>query len=235
VVAPEVAASILAKISREAPRIQENFLMAKLARILFGTCVAIVALAMSAGPTLALRSLQISNPGVQRATGINVSFEEEGQFLRTICGGVTLWGTSNERVAKARNAAVSTITRGETTACRAFGFIEATVTVEAETRRPFRMGYNSILGTLPIITGILTLTEGVRFTIESAGRRCRYEGRAGFLFPVREAFGLRDYEGGSFLPEPKARILAGSTGECPAEGSLRGSLRFETTRTVTLI
>jgi len=205
--------------------------MAKFTRLLIGACVAVVALAMFAGPALALRSLQTSNPGAQEGTGSNVSFEEEGGFLRTVCTGLTLRGSGNERVAKTAGAAVGTITEGRTTGCRAFGFVSATITVEAEAARPFRMGYNSILGTLPTITGILTLTEGVRFTIVSGGRTCRYEGRSGFLFPVSRG----TYEGGSFLAEPKARLLAGSTRECPAEGSLRGRLNFERQRTVTLV
>jgi hypothetical protein len=210
--------------------------MAKFTRLLISACVAVVALALFAGPALALRSIQTSNPGAQQGTGVNVSFEEEGRFLRTVCSGLTLRGEANERVAKTVGAAVGNITEGRTTGCRAFGFLAATITVEATAAVPFRMRYQSILGTLPVITGILTLTEGVKFTINAGERECRYEGRSGFLFPVtREARGALTYEGGSFLAEPKARLRAGSTESCPAEGSLRGSLRFERTRTVTLV
>jgi hypothetical protein len=210
--------------------------MAKFTRLLIGACVAVVALAMFAGSALALRSVQTSNPGAQSGTGRNVSFEEGGGFLRTVCEGLTLNGEGRERIAKTAGAEVGSITEGRTTNCRAFGFVAATITVEAEPRTPFNMRYNSILGTLPTITGILTLTEGVRFTIIGSGRTCRYEGRAGFLIIVtREARGALVYESGDFLAAPKATILPGSTERCPREGSLNGRLRFERVRTVTLV
>ncbi|HYV14881.1 MAG TPA: hypothetical protein VE972_02545 [Conexibacter sp.] len=193
--------------------------------------MAVVALAMLAGPALALRSIQTSNPGVQEGTGANVSFEEGAGFLRTVCEGLTLRGEGNERIGKRPEAVVGLITEGRTVNCRAFGFAAATVTVEATREAPFRMEYNSILGTLPEITGILTLTENVKFTIVAGGRTCRYEGIAGFLFPVTRG----TYENGDFLAEPKAHLLAGSTRECPREGSLRGRLRFERQRTVRLM
>ncbi|HYV16143.1 MAG TPA: hypothetical protein VE972_08980 [Conexibacter sp.] len=193
-------------------------------------------LAMFAGPALALRSLQSSNPGAVSLTGANVSFEDEAGFLREVCSGVTLAGEVIERIGKVAGTAVGSITEGRATACRAFGFVEAAVTIEASTRTPFPETYNGFLGTLPTITGVLILIGSVRFTTVAAGRTCRYEGRVGFLIPVtREARGALIYEGGSFLAEPKLRILAGSTAECPREGSLRGSLRFERTRTITLL
>jgi hypothetical protein len=210
--------------------------MAKFTRLLIGACVAVVALAMFTGPALALRSLQISNPGAQEGTGSRVSFEEGAGFLRTVCEGLTLTGTVNERVAKERGAAVGTITEGRTTGCRAFGLVGATVTVEATAAAPFRIGYNSILGTLPTIRGILTLTEGVKFTIIAGGRTCRYEGRsAGLIEVLREAGGALVFDISTFLAEPKERVQAGSTSSCPAEGSLRGSIRLERRRTVTLV
>jgi hypothetical protein len=209
--------------------------MARFTRLFVGACVAIVALALFAGVATALRSLQASNPGGISGTGSNVSFEEEGGFLRTVCLGVTLNGSANERIAKSVGASVGSLTEGRTTGCRAFGFVAATIIVEAERASPFPITYNSILGTLPNITGHLVLIV-MRFSIMSGGRTCRYEGRMGLLFPAtREARGSLTFEGGSFLAEPKARILAGSTRECPVEGSLRGSLRLERARTLTLV
>jgi hypothetical protein len=210
-------------------------LMGKFTRLLVGACVTIVALTTFAGPALALRSLQASSPGAGSGTGANVSFEEEGRFVRGVCAGVTLNGEANERVAKIVGAPVGQITEGRATGCTAFG-AGTTVTIEASAATPWRVTYNSILGTLPTITGGLLLTEGIRFTMVGSGRTCRYEGRSGFLAPVtREARGHLTFEGGSMLPEPKIRILAGSTLGCPAESSLRGSVRFERTRTVTLV
>jgi hypothetical protein len=206
-------------------------------RLLVGACVAVVALTMIAGPALALRSLQTSNPGAQTGTGSRISFEEGGGFLRSVCEGLTLSGEGNERIPKRSGAAVGTITRGETTGCRAFGLFAATVTVEAEARSPWRVTYNAILGTLPVITGMQMLTEGVRFTIVAAGRTCRYEGRTASLTPVaREARGELTYVEKSALAEPKIGLIeAGSTRECPREGSPSGTMRFERTRTVKLV
>ena len=204
--------------------------------LLVGACLLVMAFAMLTSPALALRSLQGSNPGAAESTGTNISFEEEGGFLRTACSGVTLRGSLNERVAKSVGAAVGTITEARTTGCRAFGFVSATVTVEVEPGRPFRASYNSILGTLPTITGTLVLTEGIRFSVVAGGRTCRYEGRVGFLLTVaREARGALSFESGSTLAEPKMRLVAGSSESCPREGSIRGRLRFERTRTVTLV
>jgi hypothetical protein len=209
--------------------------MATFIRLLVGACVAVVALAMLAGVAVALRSVQVSNPGARRDTGANISFEEEGRFLRTVCSGVTLSGTGNARIAKSTGNLAGETTRGETTGCRAFGFVEAAVTIEAEAARPFRWRYQSILGTLPIITGILALAEGARFTISAGGRICRYEGRAGALFPVVRVGGSLVFEQFLWLSEPKMRIVAGSTRECPSEGSLFGQLSAERRRTITLI
>jgi hypothetical protein len=210
--------------------------MMKFARLLVGAFVVIVALTMIAAPALALRSLQASNPGPQEGTGSRISFEEGGGFLRTVCEGLTLSGSGNERIAKRSGAAVGTITRGETTGCRAFGLFAATVTVEATAEAPWRVTYNAILGTLPVITGMQMLTEGVRFTIVAAGRTCRYEGRTASLTPVtREARGASTYTEKSALAEPKIRIVAGSSEVCPREGSPRGTMIFERVRTVTLV
>jgi hypothetical protein len=210
--------------------------MAKYTRLLIGACVAVVALAMVAGPALALRSIQISNPGPQTGTGVRVSFEEGGGFLRTVCEGLTLSGEGNERIPKRRGATLGLITRGETTGCRAFGLFAATVTVEATRESPFTVKYESILGTLPIITGRLALTSGVKFTIVGAGRTCRYAGEAGALWPVtREARGELTIETATFLANPRATVQEGSTRECPREGELRGSLRLERVRTITLV
>jgi hypothetical protein len=198
--------------------------------LLAGLTIAMLALAI--GSAVALRSIQVSNPGAVTATGANISFEEEGRFLRTVCSGLTLSGSLNERVAKRAGAAAGTITEGRTTGCRAFGFVEARVTVEATRERPFTKKFNAFLGTLPPITGILYLDSGVRFTIVSGGRTCRYEGEVGLLVQIIVG---GDENSLSFLPEPKPTILAGSTAECPAQGSLRGSMRFERTRMVSLV
>jgi hypothetical protein len=204
--------------------------MRKLSRFLTCGCAAVALLVLSAGDGVALRSVQVSTPGAMRATGTRVSFEEEAGFLRLVCEGLTLNGTGNERIAKSRGAAFGSITEGRATGCRAFGF-EATVTVEAEPRAPFSMTYSGILGTLPNITGILTFTEGITFTLISIGRTCRYGGRAGMLFEVSRG----SMERGNFLGEPRLSIQPGSTSECPSEDSLRGSMRFERARTVTLV
>jgi hypothetical protein len=203
--------------------------------VLLGVCVAIATLSVFTSAATALRELRVFANLSSVGTGANVSFEEEGGFLRTLCAGVTLTYRFATFWSKFSGSSAGTVTEGSTRGCTAFGFVGATVTFEVSRERPFRERYNSILGTLPNITGILTLIEGVRFTIVAGGRTCRYEGRLGFLLEVtREARGTLLFERGSFLPEPKARIQAGSTESCPAEGSLRGSLRFETASEVRL-
>jgi hypothetical protein len=188
-------------------------------------------LAMATSMADALRSIQISNPGAYEATGSNISFEEEARFLRTMCSGLTLRGELRERISKTPGAEAGTVTEGRTSGCRAFGFVSATVTIEASSGSPIRKRFNMYLGGLPIITGILYLDENVRFTIVAGGRTCRYEGRAGLLVQTDELSSNIL----SFLPEPKPRLRAGSTESCPSEGSLRGSMNFERRRTVTLV
>jgi hypothetical protein len=209
--------------------------MARFTRLFVGACVVIVALALLAAAATALRSLQGSSPGGTSGTGSNVSFEDESGFLRAVCAGATLNGNVNERIAKSVGASVGSLTRGETTGCRAFGLFAATITVEAEGARPFPITYNSISGTLPNITGHL-VSIVIRLSVIAMGRTCRYEGRVGLLFPAtREARGSLTFEAGDFLPVPKATIQAGSTAECPREASLRGRLRLERTRILVLV
>jgi hypothetical protein len=88
--------------------------MIKSARALIGSCVAIAALAMPAGPASALRSLQDSSPEAITQTGANVTFEDDSRFMRTICAGVTLHGIINERVVKSAGASLGSITEGRT-------------------------------------------------------------------------------------------------------------------------
>lgn len=211
--------------------------MKQSARLMVGACLVVMAITSIASPAFALRSLQSSSYlEVVSGTGARVSFEEGGGFLRTVCAGVTLRGHGGERVAKTSGASVGTVTEGRTAECTAFGFIGATVIVQAEAGVPFTATYNSIGGTLPLITFHLLLLLGARWQIATAGRTCRYEGSVGFLAPVaREARGSLTFEGGSFLAEPRARLLAGSTAECPRQGELRGSIRLERPRTLTLV
>lgn len=203
--------------------------MAKFTRLLVAACVAVVALALFSGMAAALRSIQISNPGAQRGTGARVSFEDESGFLRTICN-LTLNGSGNERISKTLGSTIGTITEGRTESCSAFGGA-ATVTVNAEASRPFTARYNGFEGTLPSITGIRVLTEGVSFTINEAGRRCTYAGRAANRIPVSRGTEERT----EFLTEVKDELQAGSSEGCPQRGTLRGSVTAERSRTVTLV
>jgi len=143
---------------------------------------------------------------------------------------MTLRGEIRERIPKTAGAEVGTITEGRTTGCRAFGFVEARVTIEAERGTPIRKRFNVILGTLPNITGILFLDDGVRATVVSGGRTCRYEGRWGLLIVV-----VRGQWEQLIQLLQEIIVVAGSSPECPREGSFRGSMRFERTRTVTLV
>jgi hypothetical protein len=187
------------------------------------------AIALAAGSAAALRSFQVSNPGALRGTGTNISFEEEAGFLRTVCSGATLNGEGRERIPKTVGAVAGTVTEGRTTGCRAFGF-EATVTLNAEPRRPWQTTYSSFLGTLPNITGVLGVSRGGEATIIAGGRTCRYAGEPTTLSPVtRGAAEMTSFTGGIIT------LQAGSSESCPRQGILRGSFRAERVRTVTLV
>jgi hypothetical protein len=203
--------------------------MAKYTRLLLGACVAILALAIAVGTASALRSIQISNPGAITGTGVRVSFEDESRFLRTVCN-LTLSGRGNEKIAKRPEAVTGTITSGRTRECSAFG-VAAEVLVLAEELAPFTQVYRSILGTLPNITGVNTITRNSGFVIRALGRTCLYFGDAEFLYVVAAGSSSRGTFGARRIPLRRE----GSTAECPAQGGLVGTLTFERARTVTLV
>ncbi|HYV14673.1 MAG TPA: hypothetical protein VE972_01470 [Conexibacter sp.] len=197
--------------------------------------MSIVALALLTAPVLALRSLLISNPGAASMTGANVSFEEGGRLLNGICAGLTLNIEVNERIAKSAGAAMGSITGGRTEECREIG-ASVQVVIEASREARFRVAYNSILGTLPRIIGILALISGVRITISASGTTvCRYEGRVAILHPVtRERREALVVESVLFVAEPKLRLVEG-IGACAEQWSFQGTMRFERMRFVSLV
>lgn len=195
------------------------------------TCVtAAIALALLTSSASALREIRISNPGAQRVTGERVSFEDESRFLRTVCL-LTLNGTGEERILKAAGNRFGLWTEGRTTGCRAFGFASATVILLVSELGPFFVAYESFLGSLPSILGILTNAPFFSVEIRVSGRTCLYEGEMLTLLTVSAS----RVEQGSFLPINILFLQAGSTESCPGFAHLRGTIRYERARTVTLV
>jgi hypothetical protein len=180
--------------------------------------VLVVALTLFSAVATALRSVQIRE-GEGRAirlTAREVKFTSPELFGNTRCD-LTLEGTSRERIAKRVGAVAGTITRAPTANCRESVFgggIEARVLV------PITVAYNSILGTLPNITGVLlTGRGGFLLRIPNVGIECLYEGTIGILVSV-----TRGVTGAiRFLEEPIPKLIALEGGRCTATGNLEGS------------
>jgi hypothetical protein len=194
---------------------------------------ATILLSIAAGSAVALRSLSASSTTL--AAQGNVTFIGSNG-VNVICP-LTLTGTVNRATAKRAGTILGSITRVDPVGtgrrpCRTNVLVAAEIVVALNL--PWNVLYNSILGTLPRITGSLITVQRVQFLLEIAGQRCLLESNLPFLVAV-EAGGALTIATPLRNAETLVRGLELTTAECPASGELSGELRVTTSPRVTLV
>lgn len=207
--------------------------MSRLMKLAMLACTAVFAMAFFAGAAAALRSIGISTAeGGRRirTEGASTFDSREAFRFRVTCESLRLNGelaaAAIAKLTALPTGKVGTIQEGSATGCRESlgGAAEIRITV------PIDLRYNSILGTLPNITGILVVALNARFQIRAA-LTCIYEGTVGFLFEVNER---REITRGRFLQE-LVRKTAESPGACPATGAIIGTMNVSPAVRVSLL
>jgi hypothetical protein len=205
----------------------------RITKLVLAVLAATILLSIAAGSAVALRSLSASSTTLV-AQGNETFAGSNG--INVICP-LTLTGSVNRATAKRAGAILGSITRVDPVGngrrpCRTNVLVAAEVV--AVLGLPWNIAYNSILGTLPRITGILATIQRVQFLLEIAGQRCLFEGDVPFLIIV-EAGGALTI--GTPLRNNQGLVagLALTTAECPASGELRGELRVTTSPRITLV
>lgn len=211
--------------------------MLRISRLVLTLSTTIVVLAFLTSAASALRSLSVSPGGTMEATSEGLVTFEDGEFFRLLriqCA-LTLNGTLATSAAKRTGEHIGETTSGRTgteaRTCReSLGGVPSIIILF-----PIELTYNSILGTLPAITGILFKARS-KFLIESAGGefRCLYEGLTGLLAALVGGRISRI----RFLGEPINLLIdlnRGTGNACPGRGGLRGSMNVNSAQTVTLV
>ena len=203
-------------------------------RLLLAAALTLVSLAAATGTAGASFGLRIEPGGPIEARG-RVTFR--GGAGTEIWCNVTLTGDFNRLVTKTVGAAFGTFTNYTTRECAGNEFIIGVA--ERRFLTPIPIQYNSFLGTLPNITGVLVRLAPLRFKItEREGGRtvaeCLYEGVVGALMPIAGG----EIERMSFLEADRIRLRGErSIGieNCEAEGRLIGTLTISPRQRVTLL
>lgn len=197
-------------------------------RAMATACVAAVVLAITVVPAVARTALGVEPGGSIRGVSEGqVTFEESGLGLirvrcpMTLNGLMTTTGTNKELSRVLPEGLVASITEGRTSGCTDQSGAEAQVIPQAETLRRYGIRYDSFLGTLPSISGILGTALEVAVRIIASGLTCDYTGEQGMLiaFPATETGNTI-----RLLETSRLRLVRG-TG-CPTEGKLKGTLKL---------
>jgi hypothetical protein len=201
-------------------------------KLVLAVLAATILLSIAAGSAVALRSLSANSASLV-AQGNETFAGSNG--VNVICA-LTLTGTIRSATAKRAGQQLGSVTRVDPSGtgrrpCRTNVLVAAEVTV---LNLPWRVLYNSILGTLPRITGILATIERAQFLLEIAGQRCLYVGDVPFLATV-EAGGLITRASPLRNTETLQRELPLTTAECPGTGELQGELRVTTSPRISLV
>jgi hypothetical protein len=198
--------------------------------------VALFSLALLAGSASANRSIEVE--GLERGRGVTIT--SEGQFTFTAEGGatvrcnVTLSGTLGRLIAKTTRlpeGQIGTLTGGSTERCigpNGEAAEESIVLAEPRAnglRVPIPLRYNSFLGTLPRINGILIVALRPGFTIFPFRLTCLYTvTELGAL--IRFTGELPRSERGSFLRNVANLVAELSNALCPRTGELAGNFNI---------
>jgi len=200
------------------------------ARALVAACVALSALTLLAGSAAAEESLRLSPSGEFTATSEGaITFQSA---LISVNCSVTLSGRTDTEVetSVARllpEGIIGEIDEGRAGSCRESfgGAAEARFLITENLLANLR--YDSFLGTLPSITGVLLTALAVKLQISTFGLRCLYEGAVGMLITFPPSGGANSVR----LLEPTVRLVSGSEG-CAREGTLRGRFRLTPEQTI---
>jgi hypothetical protein len=199
-----------------------------------------IILTTTATSASALRSLSLNPAGAIRTTAVALSFTSPEEAGVTITTNVTLTGTLERAIQKREGGVVGTITRCETTRETITGAPErTTVSVECVRLVPFRILYKTFLGTLPSITGILTLIRwGYLIATKNNGipiNECLYEANLGLLGALAAA----TLERLTILAADQAitlfRTLEQLIRACSRNQRFAGSFTLSPTQRVTLV
>lgn len=202
-------------------------------RLVVAALVAATALAVVTTSASANRSLSVSPGGATRETSEGmVTFEEPG-ILGVACN-LTLNSTTPRSIAKRAGTHMGSITEGRASECRdtIFG-TAATAIVLVEVRRPFTIVYNSFLGTLPNITGILGL-QVFAIRLSSLPGDCLFATNTGvgILWAVGAGGVVRRKRYLINLTIPLSMTISGS---CPGDAEMQGTMSLSPGQTIRLI
>jgi hypothetical protein len=191
--------------------------------------VAAAAVAVFAGAAAALRSLGIQ-PNTEVVASGPVEITESGGILIIRCE-MFLTERYASAVAKRPGAILGTMRRIEFTLCRDNIGGRWTVTSTVEPRTPSSVTFNSYLGTLPNITGVLASAANVGIrTVAGGGRpNCLFRGSLLFLI---SRIGEPRFNAKTFL----SFALSYVEGACGVGTSIevQGTLLYEPAETLTL-
>ncbi len=183
------------------------------------------------GSAAASRALRIEPAGAIEATMERFLIRQPAGI--EIWCNVTLRGNLAASVNKTVGAGFGGITEARTRECRGNEFVVGPPSLIFLT--PIPMTYNSFLGTLPNITGILVNFNPMKLRIDEERRpvevRCLYEGVVGILLPLLRS----EFESFGFLRE-EIRLKEGiPIEECEARSRLTGAFTVRPTQRVTLV
>jgi hypothetical protein len=198
--------------------------MVTYARLARAVLVAGFCLLMVGGAAQAREAVEVSATA-NKIIGSRLSFSGSSG-IEVICD-VTLTGTLNRTIAKARGALAGSITAISSANCRNNVGGAATVSWLS----PLTIGYASISGTLPTITGSSSsLTGGVLISTSVLGSdtRCLYRGTITMSASENPVRTWR------VVTPNVARLERTLAGICPGEGELVGTTTLERSLTVTL-
>jgi hypothetical protein len=190
-------------------------------------------LALMAGSAAALRALEVAPGGAIRAEG-PVRVNEALRVANIECE-LTLSGFLNRSIPKMTGAPVGQLTRVEFRLCiETFRRIPWIVTALVEPRTPALIQYNTFLGTLPEITGILVVIPnfGIRVTNAERTVECLFRGPLPFL--IWRSPGESKFNRKTFLPN-RLNYVEGRGCGPEAFFELEGSFILEPPQEVTLL
>jgi hypothetical protein len=208
-------------------------MMMRLIRATLLASIALFSLALLAGSASANRSIEVE--GLESGRSISLTSEGAVTFLEEAGGtdrcNVTLTGTIGRLIAKTTRlpeGQIGSITGGRTRECVGpFGEAHAENIVLAEPRvvglrGPIPLRYNSFLGTLPRINGILIVALRPGFLIRPAGLECLYRvAELGALIEFELNGALPRSGRGRFLTNVANLVAELSNAFCPRSGELR--------------
>lgn len=195
-----------------------------------------LALALVTGAANANRSIAAETPRANTSRS-RVTFTTREATYRVIAENTLNSRLAVTLIAKTRGASFFTITECIMANVRVEGLLLGSGTARCDLATPYRVVYNSFLGVLPNITGILGTIKEMAWLIEtrSGGVRnnaCLYKGDISIL--ISESGGGRTFNQFMVLPGAGAEANLATELEpelaiepCPARSSLSGTWTLE--------